>query len=230
MKEYVKNEKTVSKTVDEMLNNKFFIHELFKIDAVNYSGLARYLLPEVRKSLGKENINPNAVIMAVKRFGDRAKDAEFSETIKKTISECSLFTINDLMGITLKKSKRLYDVILELQNEVDYIRGDVLYVRQSIGDIDIITERKIAKELLKKIDESDIIHKSPLLALIGVKKPEISSEVPGIIYSFAKVLAMQGIPIIDVTCTYMDLNFVVREEYASKAYSLLNGEIKKYRN
>lgn len=225
----VKNERSVSETVNEILTNKPFIQDLFRIDAVNYSGLARHLVPEVKKRLGKDEINIESVIVAVKRFGDHVNGVEFSEEVRRVIAGCTLFARNDLLGLTLRKSKTIYNNILELQNTVDSVGGEILYVLQSASVIEVITERKIVKELLKKNDDSDILHKSPALALIGVNKFESASEVPGVILCLSGVLTMHGITLIDVTSTYTELTFFVHEEDAAKAYTLLDKEIKKYK-
>ena len=229
MEKNVKNELSVSKTVNEILSNKPFIQDLFRIDVVNYSGLARYIVPELKKRLGKDEINIDAVIVAVKRFGDHVSEVKFSDEVRKVIAGCTLFARNDLFGITLRKSKKAYDIISELQNTVDCIGGEILYILQSANEIEIITESKIAENVLKSIDESDIIHKSPALALVGVNKWENAIEVPGILCCLSGVLTMHGITLIDVTSTYMELTFFIHEEDAAKTYTLIDKEIKKYR-
>lgn len=220
---------TVSQAVENILENKPFILDLFKIDAVNYSGLARHLVPEIQKHVGRNEININAVIMAVKRYGDSVGGAELSDSVRKVVSECSIFIKNDLMGLTVRKSKRIYDIVLDLQNTVDYLRGDVLYVLQSASEIEIVTERKTAKELLKRLGPSDILHKENALALIGIKKPERSLEIPGIIYYFSGFLAMNGVSLIDVAILFMEINFVVHEKDAARAYTILDNVVKAER-
>lgn len=230
MMEHVKKEKlSTSKIVEEILTSKPFIQDLFLIDVVNYSGLARHLVPEIQKRRKDDNVNMDAVIMAVKRFGDNVKGAELSEEVRKITSECSIFVKNDLTGITVKKSNRAYDVIRDSQNSVDYLRGEVIYVLTSTGEIEIVTERKVAKELLKKLDNSEIVHIDPALALIGIRKPERARETPGVLTHLSGFLAMNDVSLMHTACIFTEINFIVHEIDASKAYTVLDDEIKKER-
>lgn len=224
-----KEKPSISGTVEEILRARPFIQDLFRIDAVNYSGLARHLVPEIQRGRGENKINIDAVIMAVKRFGDSVKGAELSEEVRKIISECSMFVKNDLVGLTVVKSNRIYDVVLDFQKSVDYLRGDVIYVLLSTSEIEIVTERKLARELMKRFRDSEILHTDPALALIGIRKPERATEIPGIISHFSRFLAMSGISLLHTTSVFTEINFVVHEKDASRAYTALDSEIKKER-
>ena len=230
MMNYKKEKQSIAKTVDDILSSKPFIQDLFKIDAVNYSGLARHITPEIKTRLNKEKINTEAVIMAVKRYSEKAKGDEISEDVRKIVSKCSLFLKNDVSELTVRKSNRMYDVILDLQKKVDYLRGEVLYILQSTGEIEIVTDKKISNELLTLLCEEDILHKENALALIGVKIPETTISVPGVIYHLSGFLALEGITLIDTTSTFTEITFIINEKDASKAYSLLYQEIKKQRS
>ena len=220
---------STSKIVEEILESKPFVQDLFRIDAVNYSGLARHLLPEIQARRKDDKVNIDSAIMAVKRFGDTVKGTEVSEEVRKIISECSIFVKNDLTGLTVKKSSRIYDVILDSQSSVDYLRGEVIYVLMSTGEIEIVTERKIAKELLKRFKDSDVLHIDPALALIGVRKPERATEIPGIISHLSKFLAINDISLLHTACIFTEMNFIVHEQDASRAYTAIDNEIKKER-
>ncbi len=231
MAESVKiGKQSVSRTVEDILGSKPFILDLFRIDAVNYSGLARHIVPEIQKRLGKDKINIEAVIMGVKRFGEKIKTGEqLSKRILKIVSGCSLFMKNDLAEITLRKSKHVYDIIFELQNTVDYFRGEVLYILQSASEIEIVTDKRIAEELLKRIGDGDIIHRQNDLALMGIKKPQVTIDIPGLIHFFSGSLAKEGITLVDGTSTFTEITFVIKDKDASLAYTILDREIKRAR-
>lgn len=229
MERTVKNEQSISKMVNDILSSKPFIQDLFRIDAVNYSGLARYLIPEIQRRYGQDDINIDAVIMAVKRFGDTLDGSDTSEEVRRIVSECSMFVKNDLIGLTLRKSRHISDVVLEFQGSMNDLRGEVIYVLMSTSEVEIVTERKLAKELFKRFDGSEILHADPALALIGIKKPDRASEIPGIISHLSKFLALEGISLIHTICVFNEINFIVREKDASKAYTVLDAEIKKER-
>lgn len=224
-----KDKPSISKTVEDILSAKPFIQDLFRTGMVNYSGVARHITPEIQRRLEKEKVNAEAVIMAVKRFGESVKGAQLSEKVGEIVSGCSLFVKNDLAELTLRKSKRIYDAIIDSQGKVDYLRGEIFYVLQSAGEIEIVTDQKIAGEFLKRVGKEDIMHKEMSLALIGIKIPEKTIEVPGVIYYFAGFLAMNGITLINVASTFTELSFIISDEHASRAYTIFSEVIKKAR-
>lgn len=221
-----KGKPSVPKMVDEILDSRPFIQDLFRMDAVNYSGVARHLVPEIQRRLGKDKTNIEAVMMAVKRYGNSIKGDGVSDKIRGIVSKCSLFAKNDMIQITFMKSRKTYGIVQKIQDKVDYMRGEVLYVLQSTSEIEIVTERKIAAEFLRQFESSDILHKEDNLALVGVKIPEETIKVPGVICHFSGFLAVNGISIIDTISTFTEITYIISDKDASKAYVILDDVIK----
>lgn len=216
---------SINKAVEEILDSKPFIRDMFKIDVVNYSGLARYLTPILKKELEKDKINLEAVIMAVKRYSGKVKgDASFQRVLE-VIAKCDLRLKGDLVDVTLTKTVENDSIALEAYKKIDWNRGDIIHVYQSLTEIAILIDDK-NKKLLKDTQPVHIEHN---LAMITLKTPPEMVEVVGFIYYLLGPISSEGINLIDLISTYTELNFVVREEDGARTYNLLFNIIKKAR-
>jgi len=216
---------SINRAVEDLLNAKPFIQDMFKIDVVNYSGLARYLLPTLQQDLDKENINLEAVIMAVKRYAEKVRGEPASDKVLSVLSKCDLRLKGDLVDITLNKTVENYSVAMAVYDKIDWNRGDIIHVYQSLAEIAILLDNK-NKKYLKKIEP---VHIEENLAMITLKTPPEMVEVAGFVYYLLGLLSNEGINLIDVISTFTELNFVVKEEDGAETYNVLFSSIKNAR-
>lgn len=216
---------SINRAVEDLLNSKPFIQDMFKIDVVNYSGLARYLLPTLEQELAKKQINLEAVIMAVKRYAEKIKGEPASDKVLSTLSKCDLRLKGDLVDITLNKTVENYSMAMAAYDKIDWNRGDIIHVYQSLAEIAILLDNK-NKKYLKKIDP---IHIEENLAMITLKTPPEMVEVVGFVYYLLGLLSNEGINLIDLISTFTELNFVVKEEDGAETYNVLFSSIKDAR-
>jgi hypothetical protein len=216
---------SINRAVEDLLNAKPFIQDLFKIEIVNYSGVARYLIPKLKNELEKDEINSEAVIMAVKRYAEKIKGEPVSDKVLSVLSKCDLRLKGDLVDITLNKTVDNYSLAMAVYDKIDWNRGDIIHVYQSLTEIAILLDNK-NKIYLKDIEP---VHIEENLAMITLKTPPEMVEVAGFVYYLLGLLSNEGINLIDVISTYTELNFVVREEDGADTYNVLFSSIKNAR-
>lgn len=218
------DEKTsINKAVELILESKPFIKDMFRIEVVNYSGLARYLIPILKGELAREKINIEAVIMAVKRYSEKIAGETSSQKVLEVLSKCDLRLKGDLVDVTLNKTIENDSIALEVYKQIDMDRGDIIHVYQSLTEIAILIDDK-NRNLLEK---AQAIHIENNLAMITLKTPPEMIEVVGFVYYLLGLISSEGINLIDVISTYTELNFVVREEDGASTYNVLFNNIKK---
>ena len=216
---------SINRAVEELLNAKPFIQDMFKIDIVNYSGVARYLMPSLKTRLGKQDINPEAVIMAVKRYAEKIRGEPVSDRVLAVLSKCDLRLKGDLVDITLNKTVENYSIAMAVYDKIDWNRGDIIHVYQSLTEIAILLDNK-NKQYLKGTEP---VHIEENLAMITLKTPPEMVEVVGFVYYLLGLLSNEGVNLIDVISTFTELNFVVKEEDGAETYNVLFNSIKEAR-
>ncbi|RLG17734.1 hypothetical protein DRN75_03345 [Nanoarchaeota archaeon] len=228
-KKELKKKKSISKAVEEILDSRPFIKDVFKINAVNYSGLARYLIPILQKRLEKRKINIEGVIMAIRRYAEKIKGIPVSIKLLEALVKCDLRLKGNIVDFTLKRSSYNYETILEVYKKIKWEEGDIIYIYQSLTEIAVILDKKNTDLISKKVAESEIIHKEENLAMITLKTPPEIVESPGVFYYLLGLIASEGISLVDIISTYTELVLIVKEEDGAKTYNILFDAIKKAR-
>ncbi|HLD49317.1 MAG TPA: ACT domain-containing protein [archaeon] len=226
MKKKEIKEKSVSKTVEEILSNRPFIVDLFRIDAANYSGIARHILPLIEKKIMKKP-DIQGVIMAVKRYAEKTKGMPLSSHIQKAMAKCDLRLKGNIVDFTIKRNYNNYETVLEVYEKIKWEEGDIIYIFQSLTEIAVVLDKKNEGMISKKVSEMEIICKEENLAMVTLKTPPEIVDVPGFLHYIVGLIASEGISIFDIASTYTDLVLIVKEGDGAKTYKVLFDAIKK---
>jgi len=223
----MKKDKSISKTVEEILDSRPFIKDVFRIDAVNYSGLARYLIPILKKRLEKKTINIEGVIMAIKRYAEKIRGDSVADKVLKGIAQCDLRMKGGIVDFTLKRNTTNYRTIIEVYKKINWEMGDILFFYQSFTEMAVILDEKNIEFVKKNIYSGEIINLKENLAMVALKTPPEIVDIPGTFYHILGLISSQGISLVDVVSTYTELVFIFDEEDGIKAYEILFNAIKK---
>lgn len=221
--------KSISKEVGRILQNKPFIKDVFLIDAVNYSGLARHLIPELEKKFEKK-VNVEAVVMAIRRFADKLQAVKLSADVKKHISKFDINLKNDIVEVSLPQTKHCYDAVLGVYSGINWTAGETMSILQSAGEIAVLIDKKNYNSMLKEAIEEDLLHIEQELGLIVINTGKEIIDFPGVLYTFLGLLAENDISVIDAASTFTKFLFIIREKDATRAYDIFQKFIKNMRN
>lgn len=216
--------------VKEEINSSIFVLESLKRGLINYSELARQLLPKIKKINSKANFS--SVLIAIQRYYDEIKEQTgFSEEFKEILKNAELIMKTNIVDITLERTKEVMTTLNEVSKMIRWDMGDIMFVIQGTAEITVIIDKKNLKKF-EKI-KSYIIEKKEELAILSLREPEeITSYSKGLVGFFAMLstlLADQNINIWEAATTYKQNIFIIYESDLSRAYETLNKLIEFYK-
>ena len=217
----------ITKTVERILDNWPFIHDLFKLEAANYSGIARTIASRVEQDIDNP-VKINAIIAAIQRYAQKIKGKLLMDQISKIISKFRLTLKNDMINITLKRGEKSYNLILESYKKINWESGERILLFQSEGEISCLLDKINAEHLLGNC-ENELENIVEDLSILIAKTPPEMVEVPGVLYYLIGLLSRAGINLIDFVTTYREIIFVVHDMDASNAFEIIDQSIKKSR-
>ncbi|HUY00311.1 MAG TPA: hypothetical protein VMV49_12190 [Candidatus Deferrimicrobium sp.] len=217
----------ITKTVENLLNKWPFIHDLFIIDAANYSGIARTIADQVEKEIGTP-VKINAIIAAIQRYAQKIKGTPLMDRIFEVIAKFRLTLKNDMISITLKRVEKNYNLILESYKKINWESGERILIFQSEGEISCLLD-KINADYLLSNTQNELENIVEPLSILIIKTPPEMVEVPGVIYYLTGLISRTGITLIDIVTTYREIIFVVYDKDAPKVFEILDEIIKKSR-
>lgn len=188
---------------------------------INQSALARGLIPDIEYELGMV-VNPQAVIMAVKRYAKSAHDSKAQERINEVLNQCTVNLKSGVADIAIEKTSDLFQILETISKKVDSKKGEVLNVVQGVSEAAIIIEDRHADELLKLLKGKNILKQERDLVELHIIAPPAFWDVLGIIYEVTKQIFLHGINIIDIVSTTTELSILVKKKDGPKAFEALN--------
>ena len=216
--------RSIASVVRDVVMTKPCVMECLVRGLINYSALARYVLPEIKSSLGLSTINVGTIKVSLVRLRDRlSKELRIIEDkVLSILARSALRLEMDLIVITVSREyiqQKLSSLIHELRN------ARFLQITQGINTYTIV----IAKEDLNKLTSLlgrnipiDIIDDQAAIILISPK--EILTT-PGFVSYVTGILAWNGINITQIISCYLDTILIINSNDALKAYSLLHSLI-----
>ncbi len=215
-----KKMKTVSSFVEHYLKTKPFLLGSLSEGIINLTSLARIMMPEVEKQLGKD-IKQGAVVMSLKRLTEEL-DFKINHRISKVIRNIGEITVrSSLNDYTYMLSDTLLSKQAELISTIN-LRKDVFYTSsRGVNEINIVlsdTMDSVMEELFKAEKQ---IQKINDLSSITIKLPHENVNVPGVYYYIFQRLAWEGIVLYEVISTSNEFTFLVSEQQVDIAFRVI---------
>ncbi|MFX0134918.1 MAG: hypothetical protein ACFFDN_14855, partial [Candidatus Hodarchaeota archaeon] len=208
-----------------------FIQDLLKDNNINFSNLSRNLIDEIKEKYQKSP-NLNAIIMAIYRYAEKLKVTQLSKEIIRIVSEFDLNLANDMVSITLRRNLSNHSIVSEIYDKnIDWSKGERMYLFQSSGELAVLLNRKNAKLILNKLENKklEILQKEDDLSILIVNTPPRMVDVPGVMYYLTGLIARGGITLIDIISTFTEIIFAVRSADGIKIFDILETAIKDAR-
>lgn len=212
--------KTVSSFVEHYLKTKPFLLGSLSEGLINLTSLARIMMPEVEKQLGKD-VKQGAVVMSLKRLTEEL-DFKINHKISKVIKNIGEITVrSSLNDYTYALSDSILSKQAELMAKIN-VRKDVFYTSsRGVNEINIVlseTMDDVMEELFKFEKQ---IQKLKDLSSITIKLPHENVNVPGVYYYIFQRLAWEGIVIYEVISTSNEFTILVSEQQVDIAFRVI---------
>ncbi|MAG18324.1 MAG: hypothetical protein CL944_02520 [Candidatus Diapherotrites archaeon] len=190
---------------------------------INYSALARKIIPDLEIKLEKE-LHEESVIVAIKRYADEMKPAEPDPTYLETFANSEVMLQDNMCYAHFKKKPEVINKIDKLFSSEDWKMGEMRVLIQGADQIMVITKKKRIHETLEELKD-EVIYSIEDNALVSFRMPFESFAIYGILAEMSNKLAKKGINI-EVITSPPDMHFLVDEKDAEKTYSLFKKLIK----
>ncbi|MFB6209094.1 MAG: hypothetical protein ABEJ56_03050, partial [Candidatus Nanohaloarchaea archaeon] len=195
---------------------------LMDIDAVNYRGLARYLKDSVEEKTGREDVNLDSIVVAIRRYEDDLQYSEFhSEQIREVLRKSEITMKSNIIYYTFPREKKYQDLVLETYDKIDRLSGDRIYFFQSDAEIGIVVNENNSELIEQKIKRREAKNIEKNLSILVMDSPEEILESHGFLNYLLQQITLKGVGIIEMFATYTETVFLVKEENATTAYSVL---------
>ncbi len=213
---------SIAEVTRELLEKKPFLKHLMDIGAVNYRGLARHLEDEVLSRTGRDEVNLDSMVMAIRRYEDEISVGDSPEQrIKSVLEKSELFMVGDINYYTLPRKQRFHEIAIEAYEKAEEKTRDRAYILQSDSEIGLILRERNSGLVEQKVSEREMRNLEQGLAMVVVESPEEILEADGILSYLTERIAFEGVGLIDMVATYTETVFLVRDEDATHLYSTL---------
>jgi len=217
-----KNDVSVAEATRELLDTKPFLKELMDMNAVNYRGLARNFKKQVEEKTGREKVNLDSIVVAIRRYEDKLTLREsWTERIESVLGNSELTMAGDIFYYTLPRERKYHKLALDLYDQIDRRSGDRIYLLQSDAEIGLVTNRSNLELIEEKVDKKDIKNMEKDAAIVVLDSPEEILEANGILSYLTERIIANGIGVLEMFSTYTETVFLVREEHSTQLYSTL---------
>lgn len=213
---------SVAEATRLLLKRKPFLKELMDMDAVNYTGLARHFEDQVIEITGKDKVNLDSVVMAIRRYEEELDpDRELSSRIHRVMAGSEITLKSDIVYYTFERTPEIQKEVQKLYEGIDQISGERFYALQSDAEVGIVIDRRNS-ELIEDIGSSTEIRDShDDLAMVIIDSPEEVLEADGIISYLTEKIIFNGIGLMDMFTTYTEFVLLVKEKDSTDLYQTL---------
>ncbi len=194
---------------------------------VNYSALARKIMPEISKKLNRQ-LNEESVIVAIKRYADELETPEMDNSYLEMFAASQVLLQDNMSYTHFKKNEKVISKIEKLFAEENWNIGEMRVMIHGADQVMIIAKESRVKELMEECRD-DLIHTIGGRSLITFNLPIESYSAYGIIAEVTSQLARKGISI-ELLSSPPDLHIMVDENDAERAYSTLKQLITEAKN
>jgi len=214
--------KTISSVVENYIKAKPFLLNSLSQGIINLTSLARVMMPELEKELGKD-VKQGAVVMALKRLSEEL-DFKINLKISKVLRNLGEITVrSSLVDYAFAISETLLENQVKLISEVNK-NQDIFYTSsRGVNETNIIISKVVADLVDEIFKNEKQTHKIENLSSISVKLPQENVSVPGVYYYIFQRLAWEGVVIHEVISTTNEFTIIVRDEQIDVAFKVIKG-------
>jgi len=158
---------------------------------VNYSALARKIMPAITQKIGKK-VNEESVIVAIKRFADELDVSVKEPSHIEMFAESEVMMQDNMCYTHFKKTEKVIEKVDRLFSEEDWKMGEMRVLIQGADQVMIITKETRVKDLLVEL-KGEILNSMSNNSLITFRMPYESFSSYGVLAEITSLLARKGI-------------------------------------
>lgn len=209
----------VSDVVAKIVKQSPLLEEGLSRGLINISALARDILPRVEQQT-KKDVTEGAVMMALKRLSNTLTAHNQSRTVFRHAPD--MMVRSNLFELTISNSPTLPQKLPRLAELVaTQNNAHFLTVTSGVYETTIIASDALRAQIDDILRDERTAKKISDLSSITMRVNDDFLETPGSIAQILKRIAWEGINIIEVVSTYLELTIILRQQDTDRAFATL---------
>lgn len=204
---------SIPQKVEVIVNESPYLREAISDDLINLSALARKIQPQIAKELMKP-VSKESVFMALQRYQKSLKPYT-SANPGKFLGNLTLRS--DLFEITIKNSDTLTPRLAAILQSVEHDRSRLFVFTQGIYETTVIASRSLEFQVTQALKEEQVTDTVFNLTAISLQRMHDHIEAIGVLMYPLRIVAWQGISVIEIVTTLNELMIIVRDKDIDKA-------------
>jgi hypothetical protein len=214
---------SISKTVQELVDEDLSLQDALQRDYANYSAIARMFIPKIKDEIGKD-VNLESVITAVKRA--KSNYQILQGKITKVIAGSGLNIRTDMAKVSVEKTKENLE---KTRKMLATFSAEFLQVLEGNSVITLISDINSFNKINSIFAKKDIIDHKKNLSTIIIKSPDEITSTPGCVQAFYNAVSRRHINIEETMSCYTETILVLAMEDISKTFAALTDLITEAR-
>jgi hypothetical protein len=214
---------SISKTVQNLINEDLSLQDALQRDYGNYSAIARMLMPKVKEAVNSD-INLESVITSVKRA--KANYTILQGKITRVVAGSVLNIRTDMAKVSVDKTKKNLE---KIRKTLATFSGEFLQVIEGNSVVTLISDLNSFNKISSIFAKKDVIDQKQNLATVIIRSPDEIIDTPGCVQAFYNAVSRRHINIEETMSCYTETIIVLAMEDVSKTFAALTDLITEAR-
>lgn len=210
---------SVMNAVAQVVENSEFARTGLRLGLLNISAYAKYIHADVESITKKDVANSSSIVMALSRYSKQLNDRQ---PVLADLSILNIVTRSKLVEVTFTKTTEVQERLATL-NLLEVVKNAPFFV-STIGltEVAVIVDASLKDTVLLHFGSLlPLIINEPLASLtlqVGIE----TIDQPGQSYRVLEQLASRNITVVEYTTSPTELNIILYEKDASRAFQALH--------
>ncbi len=209
---------TISQIVEETILRSPFLTEVITEGIANNTQIARKLQPEVEKRLLKK-VPLASISMALHRLQGRLQKPQFGMDFLKQLNDVTVRS--NLVAFVCPNSADLPLVLEALSRSAAQKKDTFLNFSRGLHESLFIVSKEFEPEMAATLKKNESGYKMEGLSAITMKLPEQSLDMPGVYYAILKIIASEGISLVEVMSVRTEFSIIFEDKDVGRAFSAI---------
>jgi len=214
---------SISKTVQNLIDEDLSLQDALQRDYGNYSAIARMLMPKVKEAVNSD-VNLESVITSVKRA--KANYTILQGKITRVVAGSVLNIRTDMAKVSVEKTKKNLE---KIRKSLATFSGEFLQVIEGNSVVTLISDLNSFNKISSIFTKNDVIDQKQNLATVIIRSPDEIIDTPGCVQAFYNAVSRRHINIEETMSCYTETIIVLAMEDVSKAFAALTDLITEAR-
>jgi hypothetical protein len=214
---------SISKTVQNLIDEDLSLQDALQRDYANYSAIARMLLPKVKEAVNSD-VNLESVITSVKRA--KANYTILQGKITRVVAGSVLNIRTDMAKVSVDKTKKSLE---QIRKTLATFSGEFLQVIEGNSVVTLISDLNSFSKISSIFGKDDVVDQKQNLATVIIRSPDQITSTPGCVQAFYNAVSRRHINIEETMSCYTETIIVLAMEDVSKAFAALTDLITEAR-